>query len=229
MRRVAGAWHEQRYGDGTGVFFGKINGQTVNVGQLGAKLSGQEKHTLIAVHEAGHAAADHGLGLALGQVELLTDDPDVLGDGTLLRLGATAWAERAPRAAWETAISAMAGWAASMLWLNECGQMDEYTSEYIQLAVIGDHDWLLKIPTLDATAYLYGTHHAPRNWNGRLLSMDAVLQQAIRLIKYRWADVLKLTDKLERDKVLSTEIITEVLLEPGWARPFRVRGIKPGK
>jgi hypothetical protein len=226
MRRVAGAWREQNYDGRRGVFLGWTDDRSMTPKQLGARLSNQEKRTLVAVHEVGHATANHALGLALGPVELLTDAPEALGDGILLRLGKATWAEREPRAAWETATTAMAGWAAGQLWLNEYGQLDEYTSLYIQFAVIGDHDWLLNIPTLRPTAYLYGTDRAPEQWNGQLLNMVEVVQQAMRILHSRWTDILKLSDELERNNALSPQAIMKVLEEPGWARLFRVRGMK---
>jgi hypothetical protein len=223
MRRIAGAWWEQDFHDRIGVFFGKTFGRIASTKQLGARLTPDEQHTLIALHEVAHVAANHGLGLALGPVELLTDAPEQLGDGTLVRLGKTAWAEREPRAAWETAITAMAGWAANQLWLDEFGQMDEYTLWHVQLAVIADHDWLLNVPTLAPTAYLYGTDQVPEHWSGQPLDMDAVVQQAKHLIRYRWTDIVRLSAELERQQALTAEAVIEVLGEPGWARPYRVR------
>lgn len=217
-RRVAPPWWEQEHGDRVGVYNCSTHGGALTSTQLGARLSAQVKRTLVAVHEAAHVAAIHGLGLAVGTAELLVDSPEALGeDGVLTRRGKTGYAELEPHAGSEMATIALAGWVASELWLNERELADDRTMSYIQLDVIDDHHWLLNIPTIEPTAYLYGSAPAPKGWL-RQVSIDETLASTTALVASRWIDVLKLSRALRQDGVLSPETTDTILGDRGWAR-----------
>ncbi|MBR7828702.1 hypothetical protein KDK95_20505 [Actinospica sp. MGRD01-02] len=219
IRVVAGSWWEQDHGQGDlAVYLNRPEpGQVLTIGDLCAGLSEADERMLVAVHEVGHVAAIHGLGLDFGGTQIYPKDPEAIGtQGIVTQLGRTEFLEPAAVSAVQSATVSLSAWMAAELWLSVEGKESQFHSWFVQSHAAHDHHVLLNRPTSELAAFLYGVAVAPRGWDGAVLSVDALTEQVRGALQSRWDELRALAEIVDTDGSADHEQIMESLGEPGW-------------
>jgi hypothetical protein len=214
-RVVGGWWWEWDDGDG-GVYRGRQPaGVPLTIGQLSAGLSGDDERMLVAVHEVGHVAAIHGLGLGFGSVQIPQAPKALDAAGTVTQLGLTEFPEQ-DITGHQSAMVSLGGWVATEVWLREERKFSLERSLFVQTYAAHDHHVLLHRRITAPAAFHYGVPPSRPGWTGQTVDVDAVCRGLKATIRSRWSDLNDLAEIVARERSASPERVSQTLGTPGW-------------